>query len=330
MTPKQPRAARIIPGTFASVIRQFMAGPHFQNKAPSTQKSWGRVLAYAERESGLGGCSVQVIRPSLIQAFLDGLAEKPGKQLNARTALKAVEKFAVVRDLVPYPFMTGTTCIGTDGGHEPWTFEHVAIAERHARADLARVVTLAVETGQRGSDIVRMGPTDVEEKEDPVTGARRLGINVIQKKTGIRLWVPITLRLQEIMNGWERRPGPFVLKPDGKPYSRELLSWHWNHERDHNAELAPLKDAELVLHGLRATAVVRARLAGANHLEIASTIGMSLPMVMRYSRFADQTQMALAVVHKLDRSAGERRRCTSSTKMPASGMRGGSWERNRR
>jgi len=287
---------------FAEIIQQFMEGPHFRSKAPATQESWRRVLACAER-SILGSCPSRTLKPSIVQAFLDGLADKPGKQLNARTALKAVEKFAVVRDLVPYPFMTGTTCIGTDGGHEPWTFEHVTIAELHARADLARVVTLAVETGQRGSDIVRMGPTDLEEKQDPATGARRLGINVIQKKTGVRLWVPATSRLQEAMNGWERRPGPFVLKPDGRPYSRELLSWHWNRERDHNAELAPLKDTKLVLHGLRATAVVRARLAGANHLEISSTIGMSLPMVMRYSRFADQTQMALAVALKLDRAA---------------------------
>ena len=37
--------------------------------------------------------------PALVQAFLDGLAGTPGRQKNARTALKAVEKFALVRDL---------------------------------------------------------------------------------------------------------------------------------------------------------------------------------------------------------------------------------------
>jgi integrase len=227
--------------------------------------------------------------------------------MNARTALKAVEKFAVVRDLMPIPFMTGTSCIGSDGGHEPWTFEQVALAEEHARADLSRVITLAVETGQRGSDIVRMAPTDIEEKEDPVSGVKRRGINVIQKKTGVRLWVPLTARLEQVIATWERRPGPFVVKPDGKPYVRSLLSWHWNNERDHNEALAPIKTAGLVLHGLRATAVVRARKAGANPLQIASMIGMSVPMVTRYSRLADQGEMAMAVVHMLDRTAGERK-----------------------
>jgi integrase len=284
-----------------------MASAHFQSKAKTTQDSWARVLRIAEEEGGLGGCSVQVIRPSLIQAFLDALAHKPGQQMNARTALKAVEKFAVVRDLMPIPFMTGTSCIGSDGGHEPWTFEQVALAEEHARADLSRVITLAVETGQRGSDIVRMAPTDIEEKEDPVSGVKRRGINVIQKKTGVRLWVPLTARLEQVIATWERRPGPFVVKPDGKPYVRSLLSWHWNNERDHNEALAPIKTAGLVLHGLRATAVVRARKAGANPLQIASMIGMSVPMVTRYSRLADQGEMAMAVVHMLDRTAGERK-----------------------
>jgi integrase len=307
MQRKPLRIGKIMPGSFAHVIRQFMASAHFQSKAKTTQDSWARVLRIAEEEGGLGGCSVQVIRPALIQGFLDALAHKPGQQMNARTALKAVEKFAVVRELVPYPFMTGTSCIGSDGGHEPWTFEQVTLAEQNARADLSRVITLAVETGQRGSDIVRMCWSDIEEKEDPTSGRRHKGINVIQKKTDVRLWVPLTARLEEVMAGWEKRPGPFVLKPDGKPYVRSLLSWHWNHERDNNESLASIKAAGLVLHGLRATAVVRARKAGANPLQIASMIGMSVPMVTRYSRLADQGEMAMAVVHLLDRTAGERK-----------------------
>jgi hypothetical protein len=85
-----------------------------------------------------------------------------------------------------------------------------------------------------------------------------------------------------------------------------LLSWHWNDVRDNNSKLKPLKEAGLVLHGLRATAVVRARKAGATDLQIASMYGMSVPMVSRYSRLADQSDMALAAVHFLDRTAQER------------------------
>jgi predicted transcriptional regulator len=65
-----------------------------------------------------------------------------------------------------------------------------------------------------------------------------------------------------------------------------------------------------VLHGLRATAVVRARRAGATVLEIASMFGMTEPTVARYSRLADQRDMAMAAVYRLDRTAGEQTKQT--------------------
>jgi integrase len=142
--------------------------------------------------------------------------------------------------------------------HEPWSLEHIQLAQQHARVDLARVVTLAVHTGQRGSDIVRMRWSDIEEQDG------RQGVNVIQQKTG-----------------------------------------HWNDERDNNPALKPLSEAGLVIHGLRATAVVRARRAGATVLEIASMYGMTEPTVARYSRLADQRDMALGAVVRLDRTAKE-------------------------
>ena len=302
----RPRIGRIVPGTFAHVIRQFMASTAYTGKAKSTQESWGRALRIAEEEGGLGGCSVQVIRPAIIQGFLDAMADMPGKQSVARTALKAVEKFAVVRDLVPMPFMTGTSVVGSDGGHEPWPDHCLALAEAHALPHLARAIILAVNTGQRGSDVVRMRPNDIEERLDHTTGITRRGINVSQQKTGRRLWVPfIDPAFEQTLDAWEKRPGPFILTPDGMPYSRGLLSTHWNRERDGNENLKPLAEAGLVLHGLRATAVVRARKRGLTDLQISNVFGMSEAMVARYSRLADQGDMAMAAVHFLNRTAPE-------------------------
>jgi len=302
----RPSATRIAAGSFASVIRSYQSGSAYAALASSTRRLYNDVLRIAEREEALGGLSVTVIRPALVQAFLDGLAQTPGRQKIARTALSAVQKWALVRDLPPYPIMTGTYTVPMDGGHEPWSLEHVRLAELQARPDLARVVTLAVHTGQRGSDIVRMRWSDFEEQDG------HLGINVIQQKTGRRLWVPFTAELTTALATWERRPPFFlILKPSGETYTREHLSWHWNDERDTNPALAPLKEAGLVLHGLRATAVVRARRAGATVLEIASMYGMTEPTVSRYSRLADQRDMALGAVHHLNRTAKEQTKQTS-------------------
>lgn len=297
MQPEKQRrvAARIMAGTFAHVIRQYQASATYKDLAASTRRNYDGVLRIAE--DALGAFSIQQIRPSVVQSFLDGLAETPGKQTIARTALKAMEKYALVRDLLLYPITTGTQVVGTDGGHEPWTDAQVRLAEQYARPDLARVITLAVNTGQRGSDVVRMCASDIEVHHG------HPGINVIQRKTGVRLWVPFTPELIEAMKGWEKRPGPFVLKPNGRPYTRELLSWHWNHERDNNPALLPLKQAGLVLHGLRATAIVRLRKAGASVMNICDMVGLSEPMVARYSRLADKTERALAAVHFLDRGS---------------------------
>lgn len=303
------RPPRIVEGTFAAVIRAYLSSPVFAKLAPETQRNYRVLLAMAENPEALGGLSTLTVRPSLVQAFLDGLAGTPGRQKNARTALKAVEKFALVRDLLPYPIMTGTETIKMDGGHEPWSDEMVNLAIEHARDDLARVVTLAVELGQRGSDIIKMRWSDIEDQTDPHSGELRPGIHVIQKKTGVRLWIPFTLGMVAAIDRWRptRKPPFFlVLRADGTSYERGWLSWAWNHERDHNPALEPLKAAGLVLHGLRSTAVVRARQRGATVLQISSMFGMSEPMVARYSRLADQREMAMAAVHHLDGTRRER------------------------
>ena len=153
--------------------------------ARSTRISYAHLLGLAELPETLGAISVDVIRPALVQAFLDGFADRPGQQKCAQTALKAVEKWALVRDLLPYPITTGTEAPGGTGGHVPWTEEQVALAEQQARPHLARVITLAANTGQRGSDLVKMRWSDIEE----VNG--RPGINVTQQKTGLVIWVPL-------------------------------------------------------------------------------------------------------------------------------------------
>jgi integrase len=300
MPPDRPRAAKIKGSSFAAVIRAYMSSPKFAGLAKSTRVHYAHLLHLAERPDTLGTLPVDVIRPALVQAFLDGLADKPAQQKCAQTALRAVEKWALVRDLLPYPITTGTEAPGGTGGHEPWTDEQVELAERHARPHLARIITLGSNTGQRGSDLIKMRWSDIEEYEG------RAGINVVQLKTGLVIWIPFTQQLAAAIATWERRPTFIALKEDGQPWTRQQLSDQWLRERNTKPALAPLKEARLRLHGLRATAVVRLRRAGATTGQIADMVGMSELMVNRYCRFSKQRDNALAAVHYLDRTGGER------------------------
>jgi integrase len=302
MPPGKRRGRRITSEVFASVIRAFLASPKFQGLAPATQTNYRHLLKLAEEPDGLGAVPVEEMRPALVQAFLDGLAHIPATQQCAQTALKSLERWAVVRDLLPRSITLGTEAPGSNGGHTPWTDEQVAFAEKSVSRHLSCVITLAANTGQRGSDLVKMRWTDLEEVEG------RPGINVRQMKTGLEIWVPFTAPLMAAIATWKRQPGFILLKKDGFPWNRHELSNQWLRARDTQAILAPLKEAGLVLHGLRGTAVVRLRRAGATTSQICDMVGMSPMMVKRYSRFSDQRENALAAVHILDRTAIEQAR----------------------
>lgn len=294
--------------SFAALARAFMRSakwilPKEQGGySEGTKRTWGGELEFAARPDCLGACSLQTIRPAFVQAFLDGLAGRPGKQAMAYSVLKQLDKWAVVRDLLPRSIMTGVETERPQGGHIPWLEPEVALAERIARADLSRVVTLAANTGQRGSDLIRMGPTDLE------TFRGVQGINVTQKKTGRQVWVPITSPLAAAMATWERRPGPYLTRLDGRAWDRPALSHAWTYELEHNPDLAGLRARGLVLHGLRGTACVRLRQSGCSIPQIADMVGMSEGMVARYCRFSSQKENAVAAVIQLERTFSERKR----------------------
>lgn len=293
------KGRRVTSDVFAAVIREFLGSEKFRALAPKTQESYRYNLLMAEHPDTLGGVPVDEMRPALVQAFLDGFADRPAQQKCAQTALKSLEKWAIVRDKLPFPITLGTEAPGGTGGHLPWTNAHVALAEKHAKPWLSRMITLAANTGQRGSDLVRMRWSDIEEYQG------RPGINVIQHKTGLTLWIPMTQELMAAIRTWERRPGFIALKDDGQPFTRPQLSDRWLRERDSNAALKPLADLELSMHGLRATACVRLHRAGATSRQIADMVGMSEPMVNRYCRLSVQRDNALAAVIYLDRTPRE-------------------------
>lgn len=296
--------------TFGDVLRAFMSAenPQWDKYSPGTRVTWGRELRLAQERDVLGREPVKTMRPSVVLKFLDALSHRPGKQAAALAALKAVDKWAIPRDYLPRPITFGIRVDGPQGGHLPWTDAQVELGEAKARKGLGRAITLGANTGQRGSDLVKMLATDLE------TVGGRLGINVTQQKTGKVVWVPFTELMLRAIETWPRLPGPLLRKDDGTAWNRNQLSVAWLRERDTNPDLTPLREIELksthdkglVMHGLRGTACVRLRRAGATIPQIADMVGMSEAMVARYCRFSLQRENALAAVVMLD-EARERR-----------------------
>jgi integrase len=159
------------------------------------------------------------------------------------------------------------------GGHKPWTPEQVRAAHDKLSGVIRRGIMLYLYTGQRGVDIVRIGFADVDEN----------GFSVRQKKTSREVWCPIVPELAAEIATWEKRPGPFLLQPNGRPYTRKQF---WRHFDDARADIPELANG--TLHGLRCTAVIRLRRAGLSIPQIGDIAGMSLATIERYCRFADR------------------------------------------
>lgn len=278
------------PKIFAGLVEDFIASPKFLSLAENSRKLWTRELRDAGDLDRLGAYSLKEIRPSLIQGYLDGFHDRPAKQGAALSALRAIEKWAVIRDLLPRSITLGVETGRANGGHLPWSDVQVKLGEAHARSDISRAISLGANTGQRISDLVRMGPTDIE------TYKGHQGINVIQKKTGRQIWIPITEKLAEAMATWERRPGPFLLTPTGIPWRSKWLTESWAHERETNPELREHRNLGLVLHGLRGHCCVRLSRLGVTDHQISDIVGMSIPMVARYTRLSSQRENALAAI----------------------------------
>jgi integrase len=293
--PRKRRSKRAIPSdSFAAVIRAFTASEKFRALSAAAQYQYARAFRHAEHPDILGALSIEEIRPALVQAFIDGYGERRSSAAGALTALKSLERWAIARDRLPRQITYGVDAEYEIGGNEPWTDAQVTLAETHARPDLARMVTLAANTGQRASDLVRMRWSDIE------TYRGIPGINVTTQKTGRVLWIPLTGEMLNAMQSWDRAPGYIVSKRDGRPFTRPQLSQYWMQERDRNPRLEPLRAKGLSFHGLRCTAVIRLRRAGVEKPLICDAIGMSARTVDHYCRLSEQRDNAIAAMSRID------------------------------
>ncbi len=240
---------------------------------------------------GFGDLLAEQMRPSLIREFIEGLAEKPGAANNFLSVMRSLSKWANARELLTRSLTEGVERYTPKGGHKPWTDAQLAIAEQKLTGMVRRGFILARYTGQRGSDIVRLGETFIDEG----------GFRLAQQKTGREIWCPIDDRLAVEMAAWERRPGPY-LRHDRGVYRRPILDKHFAEQRDRIPEL---KGA--TLHGLRSTRVIELRRAGLTTAQIQDQVGMSLGMIERYCRFADKKASGKASVVALK----ERRKNTT-------------------
>jgi integrase len=171
-------------------------------------------------------------------------------------------------------------------GFHSWTDDEIARFEaRHPIGSRARLaLALLLYTGQRRSDVIRMGPQHVRD------GA----IQVHQLKTGAKLAIPIVRELAEIIAATPAKGMVFLTGDCGAPFKGDYFGSCFRRWCD-EAGLP-----HCTAHGLRKAAARLLAEAGCTEHEIKAITGhASLQEVVRYTRAVNQVWLGRQAMDKL-------------------------------
>jgi integrase len=177
------------------------------------------------------------------------------------------------------------------GGHLPaWSQAEADLAIANLPEPLRRAVVLALHTGQRRSDLIRMSWADYSGTH----------IRLRQQKTRTPLTIAVTPALQAELDTW-KAPGitsPLILtNGKGAPWRGSNLS---KQLQDALSRIPGFPTGRNI-HGLRKLAAANLAEAGCTISEIASVTGhRSLSMVQLYTASAEQERLADAAVIRLN------------------------------
>lgn len=175
------------------------------------------------------------------------------------------------------------------GGTLPaWTHEEAALAIQNLPEHLRRPIVLALYTGQRRIDLIRM----------PWNSYNGHSIRLTQQKTGTPLVIPVHPTLKIELDAWRSEAASLLILTNkfGRPWRDSNLSKQLGEALPRIEGFPPGKN----IHGLRKLAAASLAEAGCTINEIAAVTGhKSLGMLRLYTASADQERLAEAAIVRL-------------------------------
>ena len=256
-------------GTFLNVLAQYQRSEDFRNLADTTRRSYVALITRIEKRFGDFPLSALSDRRSrgVFLTWRDEIAGSAGRRQAdyAWTVLARVLSWSFNRGLVvANPCERGGRLYRGGGRAEKiWTDTDEAAFLERAPAHLHLALTLALWTGQRQGDLLRL----------PWSSYNGTHIRLQQSKTGKRVVVPVGAPLKAALDAAPKRSTIILTTIDGKPWTSDGFRASWG---------KACKAAGVVgvtFHDLRGTAVTRLALAGCTEAEIATITGLSLRSV---------------------------------------------------
>lgn len=224
-----------------------------------------------------------------VMAIRDDLTKTPHAANNLIKALKGLFKWALVAGHVERNVMSEVQKMKTpEGGWHTWTVEEVRqYLTRHPLGTKpALALALIMFTGQRRSDVVRLGRQ--HRSGNTLTFTQKKN----EKKKPVRLSIPVLAVLDRFIAAAPSKGLTYLETAYGKPFSAAGFGMRMREWCD---------DAELMhcsAHGLRKAAATIAAENGATAHQLMSIFGWStLQQAEVYTKAASQKRLAGASMH---------------------------------
>jgi integrase len=260
-------ARKITPphGVLLNILQRYQSSGEFTSLAERTRRDYARLIRKSiEPEFGDFPLSALTDRGArgVFLDWRDRLAQRSRRQADyALIVLQAALSWAMDRGLVAAnPCTRGGRLYRGSRRDKIWTLEdEIAFLERAPR-HLHLPLTLALWTGQRQGDLLRLTWTAYD-------GSR---ITLKQSKTGARVVIPVGSPLKVALDATPKRSPVVLVNSDGKPWSADGFRSSWRKACKAAGVVG------LTFNDLRGTAVTRLALAGATEPEIATITGHAL------------------------------------------------------
>src|SRR5215472_11337171 len=272
-------AGRIKPGSVHAVVSAYLdSQKFFGSKSAGTQRMRRGILERF-RAPPNGDRPFALLPAEWIEKRLDALPPHAARSWLA--SLRSLCQFAIKHG---YRRDDPTAAIKLESlkgnGFHTWTEDEIARFEAHhpigSKPRLA--LALLLYTGQRRSDVVRMGRQHIK------AGV----LTVRQGKTGAELAIPVHAYLRAVLDATPSEHLTFLVTATGKPYGGNAFSEQFRKWCD--AAGLPTRCKP---HGLRKAACRRLAEAGCSEREIMAISGHATSKgIARYTKAADRALLA--------------------------------------
>ena len=275
-------------GTFNNLVRAFTLSAEFDTTlAASTKVEYRRMLTKAETEFGEMPTAA-LDDPRVRRDFMDWrekIARSSGEREadNRLSAISAMLTWAVERGNITANHLRGFKRLyHADRSEIIWLPEHIAAFMTAAPIEMQRAMILALHTGQRQGDLLRLPWSSY----DGSTITLRQGKARRGKSPGPPVPVPSTAALRRMLDGMERTSPLILTTKTGQSFKKRYFARMWDETAtDAGLESITLpgfdQPVRLHFHDLRGTTVTLLSESGSTPQQIATITGHSLKTVHR-------------------------------------------------